>query len=305
MLLHIAIIFVWIAFSLAFYLMVGLACRNMRPAPFIIVLYAYVRSAIDGHSRWRWYAFLFVVTLIVTTACLRLGIFLASLGDVWSVAVTAATCLAVGYAAFIFVPMPEHVSRSKAILFRGAAIVVSLFAMCFYLFALVRFPNWLVRGIGTYALAVPPLVWFRSVRIRSATVLLAAAAVYDAMHVFVTGWMQEFMERIHYTTLVLRVPTECTLDANAMLSFGHGDVLGAGMVMVIAARAPERGHAATLIVSTLFGTGLGFVVATAITMVTHGLPALTVLGPCSCLGYAIGHLSSRSKRQTKTTPATG
>jgi len=138
-------------------------------------------------------------------------------------------------------------------------------------------------------LSVPPLVWLRALRIRTATCLLTAAAVYDAVHVFGTGWMQEFMHNIAGTAFVLQIPSACSLDARSLCTIGHGDILGSGVMLVVAMRAPDRKHASWLVFGTLVGTGAGLALSTLYTLNVHSLPALIVLGPCSFTGYAIAY----------------
>jgi presenilin-like A22 family membrane protease len=286
-LIHILIVSAWIVFTLAFYYAVAVACRRLRPSAFMVKTYAAVRSAVDGHSWWRWYAFLFVGTLVVTSICLRCAMVFSEREELWYVWTLAATGISMGYAVLVFWPKPENI-RVNSI-----RLAVATMTAMGYVFVLYRWPNWVTLDIGVYVLSVPPLVWLRALRIRTATCLLTAAAIYDALHVFGTGWMQVFMHNIAGTAFVLQIPSGFSLDATALCTIGHGDILGSGVMLVVAARAPDRLHASWLVIGTLIGTGTGLALSTLYTIQVHSLPALIVLGPCSFAGYGLAFLTRR------------
>lgn len=289
MLFRITVVAVWIAVTIAFYLAVALVCRRLRPSPLAAAVYVSVRRAVDHRRWWLWYVLLFLGAITAATAGLKLGIALAGLGEAWRIAVAATTCLAVGYTVFFFRPRPADASRLRRTLIAAAAGMLGIAAGVGYLAAYVDHPGWLVLDIGTFALAVPPLVWFRALKIRTAVCLLTAGAVYDAIHVFGTEWMDTFMDSIRDTPGILRLPRAPKLAAGHFFSLGHGDLLAPGLLVVVAARAADRRKAAWRTAGTLAGAAIGHALAVVVTMAIHRtLPALIVLVPLSCLGYALG-----------------
>ena len=305
MFLRIIVVATWIAITAAFYLAVALACRGLRPYPLAVAAYLTVRRSVDQQHRWLWYVLLWFSTVAVASAALWLGIQLAGLGEIWRIAVAATTCLAMGYAVFLFRPRPTGATRLRETLIAAGAMLAALGVGIGYLVALVRAPNWLVLDIGTYALAVPPLVWCRTLKARTAVCLLSAGAVYDAIHVFGTDWMDAFMDGIRDTPGVLRLPEAFALDAMHFFTIGHGDVLAPGMLAVVAARTSDRRRAAWLTAGTLVGAAAGHALAVAITMaIHHPLPALIVLVPATCLGYGAALLALRLRPEMKPLPAT-
>lgn len=298
--MHLAIVSTWIAGTIAFYVAVALVCRRLRPHDLMVWTYAAVRKTVSGRRWWLWYVLLFLGTIAAASGGLALGIALARLGPVWQVAVAGVSALAVGYAALTFWPSRDRLPRPRAALVGAAGALVALLLTAAYLFAIMHWPNWLVLGIGTYALAVPPLVWFRAVRPRTAICLLAASTVYDVIHVFGTDWMDTFMDSIAKTPGVLRLPDQPRLDAPWFFSIGHGDILAPGILVVIAARATDPRQAAWLVSGAALGAAAGHALAVVVTLaINRTLPALIVLVPMTCLGYGAAFAAVRLRQKTK------
>lgn len=297
MYLHILIGALWILASVIFYAFVGFACRRLRTSPLTVAIYATLRSRIGGERRWAWYAFLFVVTIPAITLALLCGIRLSQLGQPWTLTIAVLTGMASGYTARLFWPRLPDARIGTRIVLGAFGVGLATVVTVTYLFLILSHPNWLVRGIGTYALAVPPLVWFRGLRIRTATCLLIASAVYDAIHVFWTGWIPEFMRGIANTPLVLEIPCEFSLFCDPMFTYGHGDVLAPGLLVVVAARTPELREARWLVFGTCVGTAIGMAVSTYVTFEIHRVPALIFLVPFTCLGYLAVYMPIQLQKQ--------
>ncbi len=294
----------WIAGTVGFYVAVALACRRLRPHPLMIASYATVRAGIAGGRWWRWYVALFVGTVVGASGLLAAGNMLSAWTPFWEQVQTATACMGVGYAAVAFWPRTKHASPVRSQLSAAARIAVGGGVAAAYLAVLLRWPGWTVHGCGTYALCIPPLVWFRALRIRSAVCFLAALAVFDGIHVFGTHWMTLLIAHIADSPFVLRIPEEFAWHAHAQFLIGHGDILTPGLLVVVAARAAEPREARWLVAGSCAGAALGFAVTTAVTLAIRGpLPALVVLVPCTCMGYGIARLALRLVHKTETLPA--
>ncbi len=287
MLIQLVIITFWILLTLTFYLAVGLACRRLRPSPIMVATYAAVRSRVSNGRWWMWYTCLFAGTIASSSLALGLGIVLSRTGSARDVGSAVTACVAAGYAVTALWPRRIHPTRLRASMERLASVVCAVALGSVLLFALLSWPNRLVTGIGTYALCVPPLIWFRALRIRTAACLLMATAFYDAIHVYGTGWMITFVHNIIGTPFVLEIPGAFHLGGPLLFSIGQGDILAPGLLVVVAARAADPHKASWLVTGSLVGAAAGLAITTAITITTQQpLPALIILGPCSCLGYA-------------------
>lgn len=287
----------WITGTIGYYLVVGYLCRGIRNNPLGVRVYLATRSKLTEAHRYGWYAAIIFATIVAGSGITWLGTKITERVQEPLLLSALAASASLHYALLRLWPRgprPHH----KPILPRWRTMAAYSLPLGYV--ALLRIsPEWWAMNLGTFMLVTPVLIWLCGIRMRTAFCLLAGLAIHDGIHVFGTGWMDQVMNRFVDTPFVLQVPKAMTWHADFFVRVGHGDILVPGILVVSAARLADSRHVRSLLLGTTIGAGLGFALATAITIaIQRSLPFLIVVVPTTLLGYALGQLSLRRQRTT-------
>ncbi len=289
MLFRIAVTGGWIALTLGLFVVVALSCARLPHHPFGVRLYRLARGTVSRPHRYAWFGALFIGCLMVLTVGIYAGVAIVDHTGHWQHIGTCLAVAAASYSSYVLWPRSTGEKRWKIM-----PLLLALNAAGILASAFVWLPGWVVNHIGGLIIAVPVLIWFRSLRVRTAACLALAFAVHDGIHVFGTDLMDRFMAPFNHTPFILYLPRDTALWPLA--SLGHGDVVVPGILVVVAGRMAARRAEPRLLWGTCLGVAIGFAASFAWTGILGGsFPMLVTLVPGGLLGYAIATLKPNVK----------
>lgn len=278
MLFLIAVNASWIALTIGLYGLVAALCQELPSHSAPPHWLTKMRVALSRRSAYVWYATLFLASIIALSVGIVSAVHTIKESGVWQTVGTVATVTAVLYSVRRLWPGAHnrdwHVRRDVT------AIIVGILTAG----ALVAFPGWVTENLAGLVLCVPPMIWFRGMHIGTATSLLLALAVHDAIHDLGTDYMGRFMKLFAYTPFIIYLPK--TAELSPLSSIGLGDLLIPGIMVVQVARVAKIREQPQLVRFTCAGAALGFASALTYTLTTDShFPMLVTLVPGVLGGY--------------------
>lgn len=281
MLFLIAVNASWIVLTIGLYGLVAALCQHIPTHPRMRRWFSGARLRLTRRSPYVWYALLFFGSLVTLSVGIICGVHVVKKLDAWQVVGTVAATIATIYSVRYLWPGKQNLVWFPPRDLLALLVGVGMAGM------LVIFPGWMSRNVAAYALCVPPMIWFRRLRIRTAGCLLAALSVHDAIHDLGTDLMGRFMQPFAQTAFIFYLPK--TTDLDALSSVGYGDLVIPGIAVVIVARVAKEREQPILFWMACIGAALGFASVQIYTLTAHThFPMLVTLVPGILGGYWIG-----------------